>query len=245
MAPTRSGRWQSVGTAELASALTVASCASSGSPSAVGEQRVTPSPADTSESLAPDPRAADTDPASPPTTDVGPHQTPATTTTLAPRTLLPLDPTVPTTVPLPRPIAAPLDDDAAEPVVVLGSLAIPSIGVDSTLHEGIRLTTFDRGPGHWPGSAMPGQIGNMVVGGHRTVGAADFRDLDQLQPGDEMIVTDSNGSQHTYVVDYSEITDPFAARMIHQTSERTATLFACHPPGSISHRIVVHLTLLA
>lgn len=167
---------------------------------------------------------------------------PETSTTIAKATVLPLNPTIPTTVPLPQPVAPPVDENATEPVVERGRIAIPSIGLDARLYEGLSLPTFDLGPSLWPGTAMPGQIGNMVVGGHRTSANADFRHLDQLLAGDEMLVTDSAGVQHTYAVDSIEFTDPFAARIIHQTPRRTATLYACHPPGSVSRRIVVHLT---
>ena len=159
--------------------------------------------------------------------------------------MLPVNPSIPTTVPLPQPIAAPVDDQAAEPVVGRGRVAIPSIGLDATLYEGVSLPTFDLGPSLWPGTALPGQIGNMVIGGHRTAANADFRHLDQLVAGDEMVVTDNAGVQHTYAVDSIEFTDPFAARIIHQTPRQTATLYACHPPGSVSRRIVVHLTFVA
>lgn len=159
-------------------------------------------------------------------------------TTVAPTYTLP-----PPAASLPQPVAPPPDDGTTEPVAVLGSIAIPVIGVDRLLYEGIRLSTFDLGPGHWPGTAMPGQIGNMVVGGHRTSANADFRDLDQLEPGAEVVVTDLTGAVYVYIVDQIEITDPFAMRVVYQTPERTATLFACHPPGSTAQRIVVHLTL--
>jgi len=128
--------------------------------------------------------------------------------------------------------------------VQLGRLAIPAIAIDRPLFEGIRLPTFDMGPGHWPGSAMPGQPGNMVVGGHRTSANRDFRDLDQLEPGDEVVVTDNAGETFTYVVQSTEITGPYSLRVIHQTPASTATLFACHPPGEVTERIVVHLTLV-
>ncbi len=49
----------------------------------------------------------------------------------------------------------------------LGTLSLPSIGVTAPLGEGVTLTAVDRGPGHWPGTAMPGQVGNVVVAGHR------------------------------------------------------------------------------
>lgn len=166
-----------------------------------------------------------------------PHVTvPASATTAPPATLA-------STTTLPQPIPPPADAQSPEPVVPLGRLAIPAIGIDRRLFEGIRLPTFDLGPGHWPGSALPGQPGNMVIGGHRTSGNRDFRDLDQLERGDEMIVTDDAGATFTYVVAATEITGPFSVRVIHQTPESTATLFACHPPGSVAQRIVVHLTL--
>jgi len=165
-----------------------------------------------------------------------------TTTTIAKATVLPVNPPIPTTVPLPQPIAPPVDENATEPVVERGRVAIPSIGIDAALYEGLALPTFDLGPSLWPGTAMPGQIGNMVIGGHRTSANADFRHLDQLVAGDEMLVTDNAGVQHTYAVDSIEYTDPFAGRIIHQTPRRTATLYACDPPGSVSRRIVVHLT---
>ena len=67
------------------------------------------------------------------------------------------------------------------------------------MFEGIRLTTLDRGPGHWPGTAMPGELGNVVVAGHRVSHNEDFRNLDQLVPGDEVIFNTATG-RHTYHV---------------------------------------------
>lgn len=153
--------------------------------------------------------------------------------------------TVQSTVPLPTPVALPFEEDEPEPVIPLGRIAIPAIGIDAPMFDGIRLPTFDMGPGHWPGSAMPGQLGNVVIGGHRTESNADFGDLDVLAPGDEVIMTDNSGASFTYLVQSTEIIDPFAATIIYQTREMTATLFACHPKGSTDQRIVVRLTLAA
>ena len=85
---------------------------------------------------------------------------PTTTTTTTTTTLVVEAPTA-------QPIAPPSDEYAEEPVIEVGSIAIPKLGVDMTMYEGIRLTTLDRGPGHWPGSGMPGEAGNVVVAGHR------------------------------------------------------------------------------
>ena len=110
--------------------------------------------------------------------------------------------------------------------------------------EGIRLSTLDNGPGHWPGTAMPGEVGNAVIAGHRVSHHADFRHLDDLVAGDDVIMTTSSG-RFVYKVLSSEIVKPDALWVVDQTPEATATLFACHPPGSVRERIVVHLALAA
>ena len=84
------------------------------------------------------------------------------------------------------PVPPPLDNDP-EPQQYFGRLQIPAIDVDSPFLEGIRLSTLDYGPGHWRCTAMPGELGNAAVAGHRTSHNADFRRLDELQPGDEVI----------------------------------------------------------
>ena len=65
--------------------------------------------------------------------------------------------TVPAT--LPNPESPPADPRADVPLVELGTIEIPKIGVDKSMFEGITLTTLDHGPGHWPGTAMPGTAG--------------------------------------------------------------------------------------
>ncbi len=121
-------------------------------------------------------------------------------------------------------------------------MSIPKIGVDAPLLEGIRLTTLDRGPGHWPGTAMPGEVGNVVVAGHRTSHEADFRHLDQLVPGDD-VVFNTEAGVITYKVTGTQIVQPDAIWIVDPTDTPTATLFACHPLGSTAQRIVVNLEL--
>jgi sortase A len=89
---------------------------------------------------------------------------------------------------------------------------------------------------------MPGEPGNVVLAGHRTSHDAEFRDLDELEPGDEVIMHTLAG-RFVYRVASTEIVPPEALWIIDQTPDRTATLFACHPPGSVRERIVVHLDL--
>jgi sortase A len=170
----------------------------------------------------------------------------ATTTSMPTTTTIPTTTTttlVPTTRPsLPVPIPPPDEDGSTDPVVVLGQIDIPRLGLNRTMYEGIRPSTFDLGPGHWPGSALPGEIGNVVVAGHRVSMNEDFRDIDQLAPGDDVIFTTDSG-RHVYRVESTEIVSPDALWVVNQTYARTATLFACHPPGSVAQRIVVHLEL--
>jgi sortase A len=161
--------------------------------------------------------------------------TTTTTTTLAPTTTLP---------PLPVPLAPPPEDGTTEPRVEIGQLEIPAIGLNRTIFEGIRLSTLDNGPGHWPGTAMPGDLGNVVLAGHRVSKNRDFNRLDRLVPGDEVIMSTPAG-RHVYRVTGTEIVTPDAMWIVEQTHARTATLFACHPPGSVRERIVVHLELSA
>ena len=177
------------------------------------------------------------------------------TTTLAPTTTAPTTTTTTTTTTVaattttttpPRqttqPVDPPLDARGAENNPPVGRIAIPRIGLDTQLEEGIRLTTLDRGPGHWPGSAMPGEIGNVVVAGHRTSHNAEFRHLDALEPGDEVVFTTETGT-HTYRVTGTQIVTPDSLWIVNPTDTPTATLFACHPLGSTAERIVVNLAL--
>jgi sortase A len=140
---------------------------------------------------------------------------------------------------LPNPEAPP-DENANEPVVELGTIEIPRINVTKTMFEGITLSTLDRGPGHWPGTAMAGQPGNVVVAGHRVSHDKPFRNLDKLEPGDDVIFTTDAG-RFVYKVTSTEVVTPDALWIVDQTADSTATLFACHPPGSTRQRIVVHL----
>jgi sortase A len=141
-----------------------------------------------------------------------------------------------------QPIAPPADAYAQEPVIELGRIVIPRIGVDMVMYEGIRMTTLDNGPGHWPGSAMPGQAGNVVVGGHRTSKHKVFRNIDDLVAGDEIIYRDEAG-EHVYIVNRVEVVEPTDVWIVNPTDTPTTTLFACHPPGSTRQRIVVFADL--
>ena len=169
-------------------------------------------------------------------TDAGP----ATTSTTA--ATLPDSPSDrPTDGPLPVPEPLP-DPHAPTPEQPIGRITIPRLGLDHDLYEGMALTAINRGPSHWPGTALPGRLGNAVVAGHRTTHGQPFRHLDQLRPGDDVIFFNEAGFS-TYEVTGVEVVGNDALYIADQTRAYTATLFACHPPGSAAQRIVAHLVL--
>jgi sortase A len=147
------------------------------------------------------------------------------------------------TADLPVPEPSPLDAYAPTPKVQLGRLQIPSIDLDQPMFEGVTLTAINNGPSHWPGSAMPGQLGNSVIAGHRTTHTRPFWDLDLVKPGDELIITMLTGERYVYTLDEVEIVDADALNIVDQTYGYRATLFGCHPKGSARQRIVGHFTL--
>jgi sortase A len=162
---------------------------------------------------------------------------------------------VPTTVPAPTTttttttvpvLSVPEDvpDAATEPLVAIGTLSIPALGLDDTLYEGVALSSIDHGPSHWPGTAMPGHVGNVVVAGHRITHSHPFRHLDQLSEGDIAIVTTAEGA-FTYTFTGIDVVTPSQMEITDQTPDYTATFFACHPPGSAAYRIVAHWRLIS
>lgn len=162
-------------------------------------------------------------------------EAPETTTTTTTAPALP-------ELPVPDPI--PLNAYQSEPAdTVIGHLRIPRLGLDEPLHQGMSLTVINRGPSHWKGTANPGQMGNMVLAGHRVTYSRPFHDLDLVEPGDEMIV-DYEGETFTYVATHTEVVTPDAMWIADQGYGFTATTFACHPKGSARERIVVFWQLV-
>ncbi|HVM05878.1 MAG TPA: class E sortase [Acidimicrobiales bacterium] len=168
---------------------------------------------------------------------------PETTTTTVPPTTVATVPVPVTAAPAARtPARVPSNPYANEPMIELGTIEIPKIGLNHRIFQGISLRSIDRGPSHWPGTALPGEVGNSVFAGHRVTHSKPFRNIDQLAPGDEVIFN-VNGNRSVYTVTGSEVVTPKALHIVDQTPTPTATLFACHPPGSARFRYVVHLAL--
>jgi LPXTG-site transpeptidase (sortase) family protein len=121
---------------------------------------------------------------------------------------------------------------------VIGAISIPALGVDDRLYSGIDLWVLDNGPGHWPGTPLPGQPGNCVVAGHRVSHSKPFRYIDTLKVGDTMVLS-ALGLDHLYVANNAFIVEPTGVEILGATADPVATIFACHPPGSVDLRYVV------
>jgi LPXTG-site transpeptidase (sortase) family protein len=125
-----------------------------------------------------------------------------------------------------------------------GRLIIPAVGLDVGFVSGVHNDALVGGPGHWPGTPLPGGTGNSVLSGHRTTFTHPFGDLDLLQPGDT--VTTGVGSlpgvefrvTGTQIVEEEQYLDVVLAQP-EDPNVRRITLFACHPKGFSSQRIVV------
>ena len=169
-----------------------------------------------------------------PTTTVAVTTTSTSTTTTTvysgPPTLAPGE-----SVPVPEGLPP---DDFVEPEVIIGELVIPALLLSQTIYKGVTLPTLDKGVGYWPGTAMPGHVGNVVLGGHRVSKKKPFRNIDVLVPGDEIYLTTSEGT-FVYAVTGTQIVEPTETWSIDQGETATLTLFACHPPHSTKQRIVV------
>jgi LPXTG-site transpeptidase (sortase) family protein len=150
----------------------------------------------------------------------------------------------PVTIP-PLPIPEALPDNPYEdtPQVVVGSIEISKLGITADLQHGMALTAINRGPGWWPGTAMPGELGNVVVAGHRTTYSRPFYRLNELAAGDQVVFTTYAG-RFVYEVRAVIVVPENWIDIAAQSYAHTATLFACHPPGSARERIVAKLRLL-
>lgn len=112
--------------------------------------------------------------------------------------------------------------------------------------EGVADEDIALGPGHFPGTAMPGQVGNFAVAGHRATHGEPFAHLDEVRAGDEVIVRTVTDT-YTYVVDDSVIVAPSEVEVIEPVPgkpgatprEALLTLVTCNPRWGSSERMVV------
>jgi sortase A len=147
-------------------------------------------------------------------------------------------------------VAQPLPPIVAIPPIVEGDpiarLEMPAIGVDIVVVAGVSVEDLRRGPGHYPDTPLPGQFGNAAIAGHRTTYGQPFHDIDDLEVGDDIVVTTVAG-RFVYEVTGTEIVKPDDTHVVATTNPDIAelTLTSCHPKWEASERIIVHSVLNA
>ena len=125
----------------------------------------------------------------------------------------------------------------------IGKLEIDRIGLSSVIVEGTDAGDLRSGPGHYPGTPLPGQRGTVGIAGHRTTYGAPFRKIDKLRPRDEIVVVMPYG-RFTYRVERTRIVPPTAVWVTQRVSYDRLILSACHPLYSAAKRIVVFAKLV-
>lgn len=119
--------------------------------------------------------------------------------------------------------------------------------------QGVKLTDLHKGVGHYEKTALPGEVGNFAVAGHRTTNGHPFRKIDKLDPGDKIFV-ETKDAWYTYVVYQSRlIVDPKGGYYVVSPNatkdnskvptKKIMTLTSCHPPYSAAERIIAHAEL--
>ncbi len=122
---------------------------------------------------------------------------------------------------------------------VIAEIQIPSIGVNQYVVEGTTESDLSKGPGHYVGTAMPGQAGNVAIAGHRTTHGAPFNGLGRLVPGDRILLTTTFGQTLTYVVSGTpQAVSPGDVGVLNYFGDNRITLTTCNPEFSASQRLV-------
>jgi sortase A len=123
-------------------------------------------------------------------------------------------------------------------------MRVPRVGLDAVVFEGITTETLAKGPGHMPGTSLPGQPGNAVISGHRTTHGRPFHDFDLLVPGDRVEIETAIGT-HVYEVRESFIVAPTDVWVTDQRDGGWLTLTTCNPKYSATERLIVTAELVS
>lgn len=121
-------------------------------------------------------------------------------------------------------------------------IQIPAINVDAPIVQGDGWEQLKKGVGQHIGTADPGDDGNMVLSAHNDIFGEIFRDLDQLKPGDQIILH-TNQRSYTYIISGYKIVEPTQTEVMEATSQPKVTLISCYPYLVDDERIVVSARL--
>jgi sortase A len=126
----------------------------------------------------------------------------------------------------------PLEGDA------IAKLEIPAIGVSEYVVEGTDTGSLRKGPGHYPETPLPGDRGTTAIAGHRTTYGAPFRNVDDLERG-ERIILDMPDGRFVYRIQQVKIVDDSDLSVLDDVGYKRLVLSACHPLYSAAQRVIV------
>ncbi len=121
---------------------------------------------------------------------------------------------------------------------VIGEIQAPRLGLKAIVVQGDSPKILQRAVGHIPETALPGEMGNVVLAGHRDT---FFRPLREVRPGDVITLKTPDGD-FQYRVESTAVVPPSDVQALEASSERTLTLITCFPfhyVGSAPNRYIV------
>ena len=121
---------------------------------------------------------------------------------------------------------------------VIGEMEVPRLGLKAIVIQGDSPTILRRAVGHLPGTALPGDSGNVALAGHRDT---FFRPLKGILPGDG-ITLKTPERDFQYSVESIAVVPPTAVQVLQASGGRTLTLITCFPfyyVGSAPNRFIV------
>lgn len=138
--------------------------------------------------------------------------------------------------------AAPARRRAPAAGAAVGRIEIPRLGVSAVVRAGSDARTLRLAVGHIPGTALPGDAGNVGLAAHRDT---FFRRLGDIRPGDEVRVVTPDGT-FVYRVEGSKVVEPSDVWVLDPTARPALTLVTCYPftyIGSAPQRFIVRANL--
>ena len=124
----------------------------------------------------------------------------------------------------------------------IGRLNIAAMDLDVVIVQGTDTSSLQKGPGHYPETAFPGQGKTIGIAGHRTTYLAPFRNIDDVADGDEITLEMPYGT-FTYTVEKHQIVEPSQVEIVDNVGYERLVLTACHPLYSAAQRWAVFARL--
>jgi sortase A len=129
----------------------------------------------------------------------------------------------------------------------LAVLRVPALGIEAPVREGTSDAVMNRGVGHIPDSALPGEDGNVGIAGHRD---GFFRALKDVKLGEVVELERQTGTgikRDEYTVERISVVPPTDVTVLYPDKDATLTLVTCYPfyfVGSAPQRFVVQAKLI-